>query len=214
MAKVLPNGLVSGACGELVYYSLNGKQCSRIRNRNRKMNSPKQKYNQKKLATVNKFVSQMVDVVKIGWHDKYSHHFQKAVGYHMKNAVETCASNCEDEPVFTVNIEKVLLSKGKIPPPVITSIIRDKYVIEIYWQTKLLTEEYRTSDSLVLVAWKKGLKAKAYLDLGNRGKGKGKVVLPFEFEGPVQLWAFYRNFNYEKPSDEMNVSDSVYLGEY
>lgn len=214
MAKVLPNGLVSGACGELVYYALNGKQCSRIRNRNRNTNSLKQKFYQKKMATVGKFMSQMLDVVKIGWHDKHSHHFQKAVGYHMKNAVETCPANgMEDSQEFIVNIEKVLLSKGKIPPPEITTITRQNYVIEFSWQTELLTEEYRKSDSMVLVVWKQGLKAKAYTGLGNRIKGKGKIVLPFEFEGTVNIWAFYRNHIFENLLSEMNVSNSVYLGE-
>lgn len=215
MARTLPNGLTTGICGNIVFYVMNGQQCSRARNRGRKMNSLKQKYNQLKLATVNKFVSEMLDVVKIGWPDKHSHHYQKAIGYHLRNAAELCNPGYGDEgPKFRINYQKTLLANGRIPSPIITTVIRNKQTIEINWQTDLLTHEYRESDSMILVAWNPGIRAKAYLDVGNRKKGNASVTLPYEYHGSVHLWAFYRNYTYEIPVNEMNLSDSVYLGEY
>ena len=215
MARILPNGLTTGVCGDIVFYILNGKQCSRARNRGSKMNSPKQKYYQLKLATVNKFVSEMLDVVKIGWPDKHSHHFQKALGYHLQNAVELFNPGYGDEgPEFRINYQKTMLAKGRIPSPVIISINRNKYTIEIQWQTELFSQDYRESDSMVLVGWKPGLRAKAYLDVGNRKKGNSSVVLPYEFQRSIHLWAFYRNYTYESVVNEMNLSNSVYLGEF
>lgn len=214
MAKGLPGGRMTGICGDQVFFVRNGKQCSRIRVKSNKSRTTKQHNQRAKFQIASRFVSQMLDVVKIGWPTENSQHFNKAVSYHYNNAMESTEPGSElSKEEFRVNIEKVMMAKGELPLPVITSLNRDNYEIELSWQTELLSQEYRESDSMVLAVWKPGIKAKIYIDLGNRKKGQASIVLPYEFQGLVHVWAFYKNSIHTSKHPEMNVSDSVYLGE-
>lgn len=214
MAMILRNGMIKGALGDVIYYVRDGVQYSRTRSRENKSKTPKQQLQRAKFYTVSRFMSEMLDVVKIGWRKEAPQPYSKAFSWHIKNALEDTGTTTKDSrKKFRIDPEKALLAVGRIPRPEITSVSRENYDIRLSWTTQLPEIEARTSDSIVLVAWKKGMKAKSFIDIGNRGKGEGSIVLPYEFQGPVHLWVFYRNFNFEKPSDVMNVSDSVYLGE-
>ncbi len=214
MAKGLPGGQMTGIVGNLVFFVKNGKQCSRIHVKSNKSKTTKQHNQRAKFQVASRFVSQMLDVVKIGWPTEKSQHFNKAVSYHYNHALESTEPGSEmSKEEFRVNIEKVMMAKGEMPPPVITSLTRNNYEIEISWQTELLSEDYRASDSIVLAVWKPGIKAQVFTDLGNRINGHAKQVLPYEFQGKVHLWVFFKNNVHKSKKPEKNVSDSVYLGE-
>jgi hypothetical protein len=158
--------------------------------------------------------NQILEPIKIGWKDNNSQHFNKAVSYHFNNSIEAIDDESDTgKQEFLINIEKVLMAKGEMPPPVITSLTRDNSEICLEWETKLLDKKHRQSDSMILAVWRPGSRAKVFIDLGNRAKGNARVLLPHEFQEPTHFWAFYRNMISESPKSELNVSNSVYLGE-
>lgn len=215
MVKVLPNGMLVGRKGDLVYYVRDGKQCVRIYVAPKNPNSVGQQIHRAKMKASGVFISQFKQVIAIGYQkgDSNVTPYNEAVKYHFANAMEDITQPKDEKKVYRVITDKIKLSRGLIQAPEIYSCTRTGQEIELTWNPVLGQVHNHYNDSLALVAYIPGKRVHIEFNTGSRQRGICKVVLPKGYTEPANLWVFYWNSLLSTRPGIERVSDSVWLGE-
>jgi hypothetical protein len=213
MAKVLPNGLISGRIGNLIYYVVDGKQFVRLDVEANDPKTMKQLLNRAKMRQWNQFLNSFKSLLTAGYPVKGPGLFDRkeAAQYHMEHAFEVSFNEEKHEASGQLIPEKVRLSKGRITPPEITSCIRNGNEIELTWNPALGPVPNLFTDALAVAAYVPGKKAFTLLRAGTRKEGHAKITLSDYPDEPVHLWFFFWNDQMSRRLPKDKASETVYV---
>lgn len=213
MAKVLPNGLISGRIGNLIYYVVDGKQYVRLDVKANDPKTMKQLMNRAKMRQWNQFLKSYKSALTAGYPVKGPELFDRkeAARYHMEHAFEVSFDEEKHEASCQLIPEKVRLSRGKITPPEITSCVRNGHEIELTWNPELGPVPNLFTDALAVATYVPGKKAFTLLRAGTRKDGHATITLSDYQDEPVHLWFFYWNDQMSRRQPKDKASETVYL---
>ncbi len=216
MARVNPDGTLSGRTGNIVYYTRNGKTFTKEYKKPKDPRTPKQLNQRARLSAASAFLSDFRKIIDIGFQapETKTTGYQEALEYHMENALQDITPEGSEEPLFGVIMEQVKLSRGFIDPPQIDACVREGNQLTLNWDPTLGGTNNRLFDSLAIVAYHPGEGTHIDYHVGRRDQSTGTTTLPNNFKQPVHLWALYLNQEKSQVKGKENVSGSVYLGEF
>lgn len=199
------NGPFSGKVGSVVGYKLNGQQVMRSVGRRTKPFTALELLNQAKMSVVSEFLGPIKPFVKFGYQREAPPGsrvgpFQLAQSYVRKNAVDI-----DDEGKPFVNPAKVLISQGKLEPPLSGTVKRENNQLTIRWEQ---SGQASKADRLMLLLYD-GSMFRYFRELGAE-RHEGMETLELDLlrfaENPIYVYAAFRNTMFDK------ISDSVYCG--
>ncbi|MGK6352024.1 DUF6266 family protein [Parapedobacter sp. DT-150] len=205
IAKQGINGPFSGKIGSVVGYELNGQPVMRSVGRRKRPFSELELLNQAKMKVVSKFLGPIQPFVKFGYQREAPPGsrvgpFQLAQSYVRKNAVDL-----DDERIPFVNPEKVLVTKGKLEPPLNSTVEREGNQLTIRWEQ---SGRGGLTDRLVVLLYD-GNMFRYFQELGAERR-EGVDILEVQQlrakTNPIHVYAAFRNTMFDE------ISDSVYCG--
>jgi len=205
IAKQGINGPFSGKVGSIIGYELNGQPVMRSVGRRTKPFSELELLNQAKMKVVSEFLGPINPFVKFGYQREAPPGsrvgaFQLAQSYVRKNAVEL-----DDERKPFVNPAKVLISRGKLEPPLNCTVEREGDRLTLRWEQ---SGRVGLTDRLMVLLYD-GYSFRYFRQMGAERREQMEVLevklLRF-MENPVHVYAAFRH----TMRDE--ISDSVYCG--
>lgn len=213
MARLSKNGTPIGRVGNLVYYQINGQTYIRSYGKPGNPNTIKQQVHRQKIRVLHQFLSQFKQVLLIGFQGAVPEHsyYNEAASYNLKNAVSCTV--VKKNPVVEIEMPHVVLSRGLIQQPEITTCERSDNQVILQWNQRLTSDYSHNSDKLVIICYAPGIPPVVDFNAGFRMEGTGILLLP-DGVPSAHLWAFYHNSHMSFKPDKENVSNSVYLGFY
>ncbi|SEL06929.1 DUF6266 family protein [Parapedobacter koreensis] len=201
------NGAFIGKVGSIVGYELNGKNVIRAIGRRTKPFSKLELLNQAKMKVVSEFLGPIKPYIKFGFQHEVpsgSHvgAFQLAQSYTRKNAIEV-----DEQGNPFINPEKVLISKGKLAPPLNCTVERDGNRLTFRWD--YIGTQQSPTDRLVILLYNPEEPIRVFRELGAERKAQQDEweIEPLHlFTGPIHVYAAFRNTWLDQ------LSDSVYCG--
>ncbi len=205
IAKQGINGVFKGKIGSVVGYELGGQNVMRSVGRRTKPFSQLELLNQAKMKVVSEFLGRIKPYVKFGFQREAPAGsrvgaFQLAQSYTRKNAVDV-----DDDGKPFVNPEKVLISRGQLPPPVNCKATQEGNVLVLSWDHEAKHSPY---DRLVVLLYD-GDSFRFFQDIGAERREMRHIIdYPYFhlIEGPVHVYAAFRDTMQDR------ISDSVYCG--
>ncbi|SMC74641.1 DUF6266 family protein [Pedobacter africanus] len=206
----MKNGLtghIKGKVGNLVFYTINGKQVTRTIGKTTKPPTEKQKQTHAEMAAINKFLKPVLEFISLGFALKAintgKNAFNLALGYNKKYALQ---GNCADG--ISIDYEKVLLTQGSLCPPLNAAVSPGPQGLNFTWEVQQGTEWPETTDQVMLLAYFPELQKAVYV-LAGASRIKGADVLPLQ---PALLTAHMEVYIAFIAADRKKISDSMYLG--
>ena len=198
-------GHQNGRIGNVVFYTLNGRNVSRMIGRYVDKPSPDQEANRNTMTVVMKFLQSMAEMVKLGFDVEAKgtvrNAFNLAVSHNKKHALTGQGE------AHKINYKKVLLSRGVLPSSEKTSITKVDGGVLIEWEISTGNKAY--GSDMVMIALHYPGSNGTDVSLNAAKRGDGKVFIPVHKslrDEPVETYMFFRSANGER------VSDSIYLG--
>ena len=205
----LTNGLFGGfhgRVGNLVGYTLNGKQIIRMIGKTEKPLTPARKANCEKMKVVNEILKPSIHAIRAGFRlavigtDK--NEYNEAVSYNKKNAIQG------EYPNISLDYTKVLMSMGALPVAVNPSISQSGAEIRFNWEISVSpVSEYHT-DRTMLVIYFPDIKETCCQLIGAK-RVEGNDVIVISQEHVNQRMEAYITFIKDNGKQ---ISDSVYAG--
>lgn len=213
MASINSDGSLHGKHGNSVYYKRKGKTIVRAYVPHKESKTLKQLNQRAKLKAASAWLKQFKKIINLGYQGPAEAvtPMNEAISWHVLNALLEITPSDSPEPVFKVDTEKAMLSRGTIEPPDIYTCIRTAQTLSLTWNNALGDVPNRLYDNLVLVAYIPGKRVYVDYFVGDRQTGEGTTILPDELDTEVYVWVFYLNGQKSVVAGKENVSDSVYL---
>ena len=205
IAKQGINGPFSRKVGSVVGYELTGQPVMRSVGRRTRTLTQLELLNQAKRKPVSELLGPIRPFVKFGYQREAPSGsrvgpFQLAQSHVRKNAVDV-----DDELIPFVNPAKVLISRGKLEPPLNGTVEREDDRLTIRWGQ---SGQASGADRLVLLLYD-GDSFRYFREIGAQRR-EGMEMLEVDLlrfmEKPVHVYAAFRNTMFDK------ISDSVYCG--
>ncbi len=199
------NGAFSGKVGSVVGYQLNGQQVMRSVGRRTRPFTELELLNQAKMKVVSEFLAPIKPFVKFGYQREAPPGsrvgpFQLAQSYVRKNAVDL-----DDERKPFVNPAKVLISMGKLEPPLNCTLEHEGKRLTLRWDH---SGQASGVDRLMLLLYD-GDMFRYFREIGAERREEMETLeidlLRF-MEKPVHVYAAFRGTMVDE------ISDSVYCG--
>ncbi|WP_285009132.1 DUF6266 family protein [Pedobacter faecalis] len=206
-----PFGFVHGRIGNLVSYTLNGKNVTRIIGERTKPPTPKMLANYQRMTVVNAFLRNFVPFIKLGFagvtEESDSNPYNAAVAYNKVHALQGAYPDIE------MNYSAALVSKGDLPPAVNPSLELLPGGVEFSWEMPDDLEQcYHRNRAMLLVFFPQGLNSsgipEAFMELSGakRRDGSDFMELPAGYSLKT-LEAYIAFIAY----DRLQVSNSVWV---
>ena len=196
------NGIVSGKAGNVVFYTMYGKNIVRSKPspsvKSRKP-SLKQNTQRQKMTLIQQLLQPFKDLIKITFApvtlNNAAYHVAKS--YNMRQAIKG-----DHFPNMAIDWQKTLISAGNLELPEKAEKTQSENGLGFTWSVN--TGRY--SDSLLVVALSKKDKQLVYRFTGiSRSQGHFKWDIDLE-QKEWHVWIAFRS------KDETNMSNSLYLG--
>jgi len=199
-----PFGHLTGRVGNLVGYTLNGKNVVRQVGQITKPPSEPKLANYQKMAVVNAFLKPILPVINLGFalevQGTVRNQHNEAVSYNKKNALQG------EYPNIEMDYSKVLISKGNLPPALApaTNILSDG--IEFTWEVPPgMCYSDLDNRAMLLLYYPQNQTAIARLSAARRSELRDFIALtPADLAQQVHAYIAF------VADDRMNVSDSRY----
>jgi len=205
------HGRTSGSIGNIVHYTLRGKNVMRlkpgIKNNPR---TAKQQNHRAKIRESSKFIRSINSFIKIGYQ-------ATPLDYAANEARQFIIKNCfiETPDGVKLNFPSILVSRGELKKPENYSMTVDGTTATITWK-KPEKRDYTDGTDKVLIA--------LYSDTPPEGSSWLKISVAFRSDGtatieipahelPIHAWMFFYNAEKATGESKKKISDSVYLGE-
>jgi len=207
-------GKMNGKVGNTVYYTLKGKQVTRIIGRRVKPSTPRQLANEQGMKVVNRFLKSINAFIKMGFaveaEARNVYPYNAALGYNKKHALKG------DFPEIGIDYEKVLLSKGDLdglnnPSVRLLGNPEEGFALRFDWD--VLPEDRgwpRCDDQVMLMAYfpEEGLDDRAVYRIAGAKRQAGQDVLELPLSMAGEAMEVYISVISE---DRTRVADSEYL---
>ncbi|WP_164112647.1 MULTISPECIES: DUF6266 family protein [Sphingobacterium] len=200
------NGPFSGKVGSVVGYELNGQAIIRgLPNYVKRKPSPLALINRNRMKAVSKFLAPINETIKFGYKNlappgSRIGAFQKAQSYIFKTALEY-----NEDTIPYVNPEKVLVFRGNLQIPIVTSLNRNKNKLTIAWEAQRYQDKHY---NILLLAYDIEKEVSIYDGGASTISGQLEWQLPEHFSKIEQLHIYFGVL--DMFTGEM--SDSVYAG--
>jgi hypothetical protein len=207
-----PFGHLNGRVGNLVSYTLKGKNVVRVAGKSAKPPTLAKLANYQRMKVVNAFLKPMLAFLNLGFakavEDTDRNPYNEAVSFNKKYALQGVYPN------INMDYSKALVSKGDLPPAVSPAVNILSNGIEFTWEMQSnISQQCLNNRVMLVVYFPEGLDAtgipKAAMELSGtrRHECRDFIVLSAkELAKPFQAYiAFIAD-------DRLNVSDSVWVG--
>ncbi|RQO70522.1 hypothetical protein DBR43_21150 [Pedobacter sp. KBW06] len=205
----LRNGLFGGfhgRVGNLVGYTLKGKNVIRMIGKSNKPLTPARKANCEKMKVVNEILKPSLPVIRTGFRLVVAgtdrNEYNEAVSYNKKNAVQG------EYPNISLDYTKVLLSMGTLPVAANPTISQLEEKITFSWDKPDIPMSQYDTDRAMLVIYFPDLK-KTSCQLIGAQRVEGKDVITISSEHINERMEAYISF---AKQDGREISNSVHVG--
>lgn len=201
-------GHVSGKIGNLVSYTLNGRNIVRKIGRQTKPRTNAQLAVWQKLKLVNHFLNPIIGFINVGFsfaaEETGKHPHNEALSYNNKNAITG------EYPNLSIDYSKAMVSMGLLPPAVNPVVNKMENGVEFTWEVDANMDWNLKNDrAMLLLYFPRPDEADAiyFLSGAKRSEGRDFIELPpAKINADMQCYiAFY-------PDDKQSVSNSVWAG--
>ncbi len=198
-------GMLSGKIGSVVVYERNGKQIVRSNPKQRDPKTPKQLAHRLKFSLVNKGLSPLNKVIKLGYRNS-DKNYRKLVGEAYHNAI------IGEYPNFALDYSKIKVAEGdlQLPSNVDIKTEADSNMITISWNTQIYdrTLPGRPDDQVNIVCLDSvDLNSTHWLNVAQRSDGKVTFKLPIGWECATSyFWIFLTSYDMQMNSYSLFVS--------
>lgn len=208
---ILRNGILgscSGKIGNMVFYTVNGKQMARSVGKYTKPPTEKQLQNQMELGVVTTFLKPIMVLINAGFglmaNGSGKSPYNLAVGFNKKQAMQGVYPDVE------MAYEKVLVTRGNMWGAIAAGPELTNTGLSFSWESSASLQWSRQSDQVMLLAYfpAKGL---AVYELAGPKRSALAAVLPIPEELLTAYMEVYIAFVAE---DRKQISDSSYLGNF
>lgn len=209
------HGGFTGRVGNIIGSQLRGKQVLRIRPASvANPNTEKQRAQRERFGLVNRFLSSMGRLVKIGFHQYAGNKqsaFNAATSYNLRNAFTG------EFPDMVLNMPALRLSKGNLPGPSgLTAVFTEPDAITLQW-TDNSGRTFAAETDVLMVGLYDATNGEGliYPNQANRKDGTTNLPLPDEWLGrTVAVFAFFLSVaGMGGVAGKEQISDSVYGGD-
>lgn len=204
MAKGSIFGTLSGKIGTVVVYERNGKQIVRSNPEQRDPKTPAQLAQRMKFSLVNKGLSPLNNVIKIGFKNSEKN-YRKLVGEAYHNAI------VGEYPSFSLDYSKIQVAEGdlQLPDNIKMSYEEDSNIVSFNWDPEIAVpaRKSRPDDHVNIVCLNSKYLAEVHtFNVARRSEGKAYFEFPKGWEPKgLNLWVFITSY------DLMDNSNSLYF---
>ncbi|WP_316746865.1 DUF6266 family protein [Pedobacter gandavensis] len=201
-------GAFNGRVGNLVGYTLHGKNVIRMIGHTTKSPTLPKLANYQKMTVVNEFLVRMQDFIKLGFQHEVigtdRNTYNEALSYNKKHALTG------EYPNISIDYPKAMLSKGSLRPADQPGISKpdSRLGIEFKWEMpeKMLTG-HRNDRAMLLIYFPESKTSYSSLSGARRHEGTDTLYIDGNLYG-AQMEAY---ITFISPGGE-EISDSVYAG--
>ncbi|TKC02935.1 DUF6266 family protein [Pedobacter frigoris] len=198
-------GHLRGKVGNLVSYTLNGKNVVRELGETTKPPTKPKLANYQKMAVVNAFLKPILPFIKLGFafaiqgtdHNQHN----EAVSYNKRFALQG------EYPNIEMDYSKALLSKGNLPPALLPATNKLPNGVEFTWQVPADMTYAELCNRAMLLLYFPESKT-ALFDLSGARRSERRDFFPLEPEHLAQIIHAYIAF---VGDDRLSVSDSTWI---
>ncbi|HMI02180.1 MAG TPA: DUF6266 family protein [Pedobacter sp.] len=207
-----PFGHINGRVGNLVSYTLKGKNVIRTAGKNAKPPTLAKLANYQRMKVTNAFLKPTLALLNLGFakavEDTDRSAYNEAVSYHKKHALQGVYPN------ISMDYSKAMLSKGNLPPAVSPALNILSNGIEFTWEMPgNIAPQCLNNRAMLLVFFPEGVNAtripRAAIELSGARRHECRDFMALtaaELGKPFEAYiAFIAD-------DRLNVSDSVWVG--
>ncbi|MDD4698150.1 MAG: DUF6266 family protein, partial [Fermentimonas sp.] len=204
MAKGSIFGTLSGKIGTVVVYERNGKQIVRSNPEQRDPKTPAQLAQRMKFSLVNKGLSPLNNVIKIGFKNSEKN-YRKLVGEAYHNAI------VGEYPSFSLDYSKIQVAEGdlQLPDNIKMSYEEGSNIVSFNWDPEIAVpaRKSRPDDHVNIVCLNSKYLAEVHtFNVARRSEGKAYFEFPKGWEPKdLNLWVFITSY------DLMDNSNSLYF---
>ncbi|TKC04277.1 DUF6266 family protein [Pedobacter frigoris] len=198
-------GHLRGKVGNLVSYTLNGKNVVRELGQTAKPPTRPKLANYQKMAVVNAFLKPILPLINLGFAfavqrtDRNQHN--EAVSYNKRFALQG------EYPDIEMDYSKALVSKGELPPAQSPAISKLPNGVEFTWQIPAdMTYADLYNRAMLLLYFPES--KTAIFDLSGARRSELRDFIPLE---PAQLTQTIHAYIAFAGDDRLSVSDSVWI---
>lgn len=199
-------GHVSGKIGNLVSYTLNGKNIVRKIGRQTKPRTDAQLAVWQKLKLVNQFLNPVLGYINVGFsfaaEEKGRHAHNEALSYNNKNAITG------EYPNLSIDYSKAMVSIGTLTPALNPLVNRLENGVEFKWDVSdNMDWNLKNDRTMLLLYFPQSADAIYFLSGAKRSEGRDFISLaPVNLNAEMQCYiAFYAD-------DKQSASNSVWAG--
>lgn len=199
-------GHVNGKVGNLVSYTLNGKNIVRKIGRQTKPRTAAQLAVWQKLKLVNQFLNPILGYINVGFSfavegtDRHPHN--EALAYNNKNAITG------EYPNLSIDYSKAMVSMGTLPPALNPTVSKLANGVEFKWEVDANMDWHIKNDrAMLLLYFPQSPDAIYFLSGAKRSEGRDFIELP-----PANLNAEMQCYIAFYADNKQSLSKSVWAG--
>lgn len=207
----LNNGLFGsfhGRVGNLVGYTLNGKNVIRTIGKSNKPPTLPKLANFQRMTVVNNFLRPLQEVIKVGYRNEVigtdRNTYNEALSYHKKHALKG------EYPEISLDYPKAMLSKGPLPFALNPSILKVNGGIQFQWEVPAdMPSNYHHDRAMTVLLFPEEKIISCIYSGSRREEGKEFFqISPDLSEKHLEAYLIFVSYNGQQ------ISDSVYAGSF
>jgi hypothetical protein len=209
-----PFGHLNGRVGNLVSYTLNGKNVTRIAGKTSKPPTVPKLAEYQRMRVTNNFLKPMLAYLNIGFameaEGTDSNAYNKALSYNKRYALQG------DYPDISMDYSRAMVSKGPLPPAVSAKVTVNGNMLELIWQVpEGMEQRYLDNRAMIVIYFPHGTDEtntpEAVMELSGARRHECRDVIPLDGQQLGKPFEVYLAFI---AADRFNVSDSVWADKY
>lgn len=206
-----PFGHMNGRVGNLVSYTLKGKNVVRAVGKSAEPPSLAKLANYQRMKVVNEFLKPMLAFLNLGFakvvEDTDRNPYNEAVSYNKRYALQGVYPN------ITMDYSKAMVSKGDLPPALSPALNVLPDGLEFTWEMQSnIAPQYLNNRAMLVVYFPQGVDVtgipKAVMDLSGARRHECRGFMPLSAQ---QLASPFQSYIAFIAADKENVSDSVWV---
>ena len=207
-----PFGHLNGRVGNLVSYTLKGKNVVRVAGKSAKPPTLAKLANYQRMKVVNAFLKPMLAFLNLGFakavEDTDRNPYNEAVSFNKKYALQGVYPN------ISMDYSKALVSKGDLPPAVSPAVNILSNGIEFTWEMQSnIAQQCLNNRVMLVIYFPEGVDAtgipKAAMELSGTRRHECRDFIALSAKELAKPFQAYIAFIAD---DRLNVSDSVWVG--
>jgi hypothetical protein len=207
-----PFGHLNGRVGNLVSYTLKGKNVVRVAGKSAKPPTLAKLANYQRMKVVNAFLKPILAFLNLGFakavEDTDRNPYNEAVSFNKKYALQGVYPN------ISMDYSKALVSKGDLPPAVSPAVNILSNGIEFTWEIQSnIAQQCLNNRVMLVVYFPEGVDAtgipKAAMELSGARRHECRDFMALSAKELAKPFQAYIAFIAD---DRLNVSDSVWVG--